>query len=144
MYLWVKTLHVVAVISWMAGLLYIFRLFVYHAMETEAVVRERFQVMERRLLNAITTPAGIVSVATGLGMIALNPGWLQMPWLHVKFTLVLGLIASNGFAIVARKRLITTPTRWKHQFFRVMNEVPTLLMVVIVAMVILKPMLWKA
>lgn len=142
MYLWVKTLHVVAVISWMAGLLYIFRLFVYHAMETEQVVRERFQVMERRLLNAITTPAGVVSVATGVTMIWLTPAWLSQPWLHVKFTLVLGLIASNAFAIVARKRLITEPHAWPHRFFRVMNEVPTLLMIIIVAMVILKPALW--
>ncbi len=141
--LWVKTLHVVAVISWMAGLLYIYRLFVYHAMETEQVVRERFQVMERRLLNAITTPAGIVSVITGLSMIWLTPAWLTMPWLHLKLALVVGLIASNGFAIFARKVLITSPNRWRHQFFRVMNEVPTLLMVLIVAMVILKPMLWK-
>jgi putative membrane protein len=144
MYLWVKTLHVVAVISWMAGLLYIYRLFVYHAMETEPVVRERFQIMERRLLNAITTPAGVVSVITGLTMIWLTPAWLTMPWLHLKLALVLGLIASNGFAIFARKILITSPTRWRHQFFRVMNEVPTLLMVLIVAMVILKPMLWKS
>ena len=143
MYLWVKTLHVVAVISWMAGLLYIFRLFVYHAMETEQVVRERFQVMERRLLNAITTPAGVVSVVTGVTMLWLTPGWLSQAWLHLKLTMVLGLIASNAFAIVARKRLITEPQAWSHRFFRVMNEVPTLLMLFIVAMVILKPMLWS-
>lgn len=143
MYLWVKTLHVVAVISWMAGLLYIYRLFVYHAMETETVVRERFQVMERRLLNAITTPAGVVSVATGIGMVWLMPAWLQMPWFHLKATLVLGLVASNVFAIHARKVLIDAPGRWPHRFFRVMNEVPTLLMIVIVATVILKPLLWQ-
>lgn len=142
MYLWVKTLHVVAVISWMAGLLYIFRLFVYHAMETEQVVRERFQVMERRLLNAITTPAGVVSVLTGVAMLWLTPGWLSQAWLHLKLTMVLGLIASNVFAIVARKRLLTEPQAWSHRFFRVMNEVPTLLMLFIVAMVILKPALW--
>ncbi|MDP3503398.1 MAG: CopD family protein [Myxococcales bacterium] len=142
MYLWIKTLHVVAVISWMAGLLYIYRLFVYHAMETEQVVRDRFQVMERRLLNAITTPAGVVSVATGVSMIWLVPSWLSQPWLHLKITLVLGLIVSNAFAIVARKRLIGEPHAWPHTFFRVMNEVPTLLMIFIVAMVILKPALW--
>ncbi len=139
MYLWVKTLHVLAVISWMAGLLYLYRLFVYHAMETEAVVRERFMLMERRLLNGIGTPAMVVSVLTGLTMIYQNTEFLKQGWLHVKLTLVVGMLASHGFAMFARKRLITTPTAWSHRFFRVMNEVPTVLMFGIVAMVILKP-----
>lgn len=142
MFLWLKTLHIIAVISWMAGLLYIFRLYVYHAMETEQVVRERFQVMERRLLNAITTPAGIVATITGVWMITLIPGWLSQGWLHLKLTMVLLLIGTHVFAIVARKRLITAPATWNHRFFRVMNELPTLLMIIIVGMVIFKPLLW--
>lgn len=142
MFLWLKTLHIIAVISWMAGLLYIFRLYVYHAMETEQVVRERFQVMERRLLNAITTPAGIVATITGVWMITLIPGWLSQGWLHLKLTMVVLLIATHVFAIVARKRLITAPATWNHRFFRVMNELPTLLMIIIVGMVIFKPLLW--
>ncbi|MBM4784336.1 MAG: protoporphyrinogen oxidase HemJ [Archangiaceae bacterium] len=143
MFLWLKTLHIIAVISWMAGLLYIFRLYVYHAMETEQVVRDRFQVMERRLLNAITTPAAIVAVITGVWMIALIPGWLSQGWLHLKLTMVVLLLGTHAFAIVARKRLITAPTTWNHKFFRVMNELPTLLMIIIVGMVIFKPLLWS-
>lgn len=143
MFLWLKTLHIIAVISWMAGLLYIFRLYVYHAMETEQVVRDRFQVMERRLLNAITTPAAIVAIITGVWMIALIPGWLSQGWLHLKLTMVVLLLGTHGFAIVARKRLITAPTTWNHTFFRVMNELPTLLMIIIVGMVIFKPLLWS-
>lgn len=142
MFLWLKTLHIIAVISWMAGLLYIFRLYVYHAMETEQVVRERFQVMERRLLNAITTPAGIVATITGVWMITIIPGWLSQGWLHLKLTMVVLLIGTHVFAIVARKRLITSPATWNHKFFRVMNELPTLLMIIIVGMVIFKPLLW--
>ncbi|MER2562219.1 MAG: protoporphyrinogen oxidase HemJ [Myxococcaceae bacterium] len=142
MFLWLKTLHIIAVISWMAGLLYIFRLYVYHAMETEQVVRERFQVMERRLLNAITTPAGIVATITGVWMITIIPGWLAQGWLHLKLTMVVLLIGTHVFAIVARKRLITAPATWNHKFFRVMNELPTLLMIIIVGMVIFKPLLW--
>jgi putative membrane protein len=143
MYLWVKAIHVMAIISWMAGMLYLYRLFVYHAMESEAVVRERLQVMERRLLNAITTPAAIVSVLTGVSMLWLMPTWLSQPWMHLKLTLVVMLVVSHGFAIVARRKLIEAPNTYSHRFFRVMNEVPTLLMIFIVIMVILKPMLWS-
>ncbi len=142
MFLWLKTLHIIAVISWMAGLLYIFRLYVYHAMETEQVVRDRFQVMERRLLNAITTPAAIVATITGVWMITIIPGWLSQGWLHLKLTMVVLLLGTHVFAIVARKRLITAPATWNHKFFRVMNELPTLLMIIIVGMVIFKPLLW--
>lgn len=138
--LWIKALHVVAVISWMAGLLYIYRLFVYHAMETEAVVMERFQVMERRLLNAITTPAGVVAVATGLTMIGMAPSlYLSQPWMHVKLTLVVGMLVSHALAIRYRKQLISAPHAVPHKRFRVLNEVPTLLMFGIVIMVIVRP-----
>jgi putative membrane protein len=141
--LWVKSIHVMAIVSWMAGLLYIYRLYVYHAMETEQVVRSRFEVMERRLLNAITTPAAIVSAITGTWMILLVPGFFAQPWLHAKLGLVGGLIWTHMFAIVVRKRLLTTPSRYKHTTFRFLNEVPTLLMIGIVILVIVKPMLWS-
>lgn len=137
--LWIKALHVVAVISWMAGLLYIYRLFVYHAMETEAVVRARFEVMERRLINAITTPAGIVALVTGTTMIALQTGLLTQPWLHAKLTLVVGLVGSHVYAIRARVRLLTEPHAVPHKRFRVLNELPTLLMIGIVIFVVVRP-----
>ena len=139
MMLWIKALHVIAVISWMAGLLYIYRLFVYHAMESEAVVRARFEVMERRLLNAITTPAGVVAVVTGTIMIVLTPGFLRQPWMHAKLTLVLGLLGSHVVAIGARHRLLKEPQAVSHKRFRVLNELPTLLMIGIVILVIVRP-----
>ncbi|MBI1949364.1 MAG: CopD family protein [Deltaproteobacteria bacterium] len=139
MMLWIKALHVIAVISWMAGLLYIYRLFVYHAMESEAVVRARFEVMERRLLNAITTPAGIVALVTGVAMIALSTGFLRQPWMHAKLTLVVGLLGSHVYAVLARKRLLTEPAAVSHKRFRFLNEVPTLLMIGIVILVIVRP-----
>lgn len=128
-----------SIISWMAGLLYLLRLFVYHAMETEAVVRERLQVMERRLLKAIGTPAMLASFITGIAMLVMVPTWLQQPWMHVKLTCVLAMAAVHGLAARWRKRLITAPTFKSHKFFRVMNEVPTLLMIIIVIMVIRRP-----
>lgn len=139
MILWIKALHVVAVISWMAGLLYIYRLYVYHAMETEAVVRARFEVMERRLLNAITTPAGLVALLTGTLMIVMQLHLLKQPWLHAKLTLVLGMIASHVYALRARRRLLTEPQAVSHKRFRVLNEIPTLLMIGIVIFVVVRP-----
>lgn len=139
MILWIKALHVVAVISWMAGLLYIYRLYVYHAMETEAVVRARFEVMERRLLNAITTPAGLVALLTGTLMIVMQLHLLKQPWLHAKLTLVLGMIASHVYALRARHRLLTEPQAVSHKRFRVLNEIPTLLMIGIVIFVVVRP-----
>jgi putative membrane protein len=139
MYLWIKTLHIVAVISWMAGLLYLPRLFVYHC-EAEMGSRqsETFKVMERRLLRAIMTPAMVVTWATGLWM-ASQAGFFQAGWLHAKLTLVLMLTVvhfhfwrlQNGFA----GDLNPHPQR----YYRIWNEIPTVLMIFIVGVVVLKP-----
>ncbi len=139
MFLWVKALHVVAVISWMAGLLYIYRLYVYHAMETEKVVQERLQVMERRLLRAITNPAGIVAVLTGGYMLSVQTAYFTQPWMHAKLTLVAGLIVMHVLALRYRVKLIESPHAVPHKVFRVLNEVPTLLMIGIVIMIIVRP-----
>lgn len=139
MLLWIKSVHVMAIISWMAGLLYVYRLFVYHAMETEQVAMERFQVMERRLLNGITTPAAVLSALTGSAMLWLVPSYLSQPWMLVKLALVLGLLVMNGVAYRYRTKLIAEPHAVRHQTFRVLNEVPTLLMIGIVIMIIVRP-----
>lgn len=139
MFLWVMAIHVMAVISWMAGMLYLYRLYVYHAEETEPVVMERLQVWERKLLNLITTPAMIVALLTGLAMLALNPEILKQPWMHIKFTALLGMFAVHGIAVKYRRVLVDQPHVKPGKFFRIMNEVPTLLMIIIVIAVIVKP-----
>ncbi len=136
---WLLALHVIAIIAWMAGMLYLFRLYVYHAMEQEQVVMERLQVMERRLLNFITTPAMIASALTGGTLLALQPYLLSQPWMHLKLTLVLGMFAAHGIAAKYRRLLVTNPRVKTDRFFRVMNEVPTVLMIGIVIAVIVKP-----
>jgi putative membrane protein len=138
-YRWILALHVMAVISWMAGLLYLWRLYVYHAMETEQVVMDRFQIMERRLLNGITTPAALVALLSGATMLALEPWLLTQPWMHLKLTLVLGLFASHALAASHRKKLLADPRVKPDRFYRVMNEVPTALMIGIVVAVIVRP-----
>jgi protoporphyrinogen IX oxidase len=134
------SLHIVAVISWMAGILYLYRLLVYHAAEKEPVVRARFEVMERRLYRAITMPAMIAAIVAGIGMIALDPRYYRgAHWLHVKLTLVVGLIAATVYAGREVKRAARGEALGAERRYRVLNEVPTLLMIGIVLLVILKP-----
>jgi putative membrane protein len=140
-YLWIKSLHLIAVISWMAGMLYLLRLYVNHAAETEQVVLERFQGMERRLLRAITNPAMIVTLLTGAAMLYIQPDYLKQPFMHMKLTLVFGMLVMHGLAARWRKRLITEPHFRSHRFFRVMNEIPTLLMIGIVICIVVRPFL---
>ncbi len=134
-----KSLHVIAVISWMAGILYLYRLVVYHVAEKEEVVRARFRVMERRLWRAITVPAMVVAAAAGLGMIWLDPTLLRAHWLQAKLALVVALILATLYAGRAVRRLAANQPVASERHFRVANEVPTLLMILIVILVIVKP-----
>ncbi|GGK34478.1 protoporphyrinogen oxidase HemJ [Salinarimonas ramus] len=138
-YLWLKSLHVIAIIAWMAGLLYLPRLFVYHtSAEKGSVQSETFKVMERRLLKAITTPAMIVAVVTGLWL-AFDGGWWSQGWLHGKLLLVLGLLVSHHLMARYVKAFAGDANHKSSKFFRAFNEVPTLLMIGIVILVIVKP-----
>lgn len=138
-YLWVKAVHVMAVISWMAGMLYLFRLYVYHAQETNPDVMARFQVMERRLLRAITTPAMIVALITGGTMLWWQSELLAFTFMRAKLVLVLGMVVMHGLGARWRKQLLTAPHARPHQFYRVMNEIPTVLMIGIVIFIIVRP-----
>lgn len=142
MYHWYKALlcvHIIGIISWMAGILYLFRLFVYHCEETESVVKARFTVMERKLYRYITLPAMIVSVLAGLGMLALAPALLSQGWLHAKLLLVFALILTTGYASTIHKNLVENNNQLSSKQLRLLNELPTLLMVFIVIFVIIKP-----
>lgn len=134
------SLHLIAVISWMAGILYLYRLLVYHAAETEAVVRERFKLMEMRLYRYITMPSMGVSILAGLAMIGLSPTYyMKAPWMHAKLTLVMALIASTVVAGRSMKRLVNDKPPFSERTYRILNEVPTLLMIGIVLLVVWKP-----
>jgi len=139
LYLWVKALHVIAVISWMAALLYLPRLMVYHCeAETGSRQSETFKIMERRLLRFIATPAMVAVWLTGLWMIY-EAGLLREGWLHGKLVLVLGLSAVHGLNAKWVKDFAADRNRRLPRFYRLMNEVPTLLMIGIVILVIVKP-----
>lgn len=139
MYEWIKAVHVIAVISWMAGMLYLPRLFVYHC-EAEAGSRqsETFKVMERRLLKAIINPAMIITWLAGI-YLAWAGHWYLSPWFHAKFVLVLLLSAVHGFFARWVKAFARDRNPHSQKFYRIINEVPTILMIAIVILVIVKP-----
>ena len=139
MYLWLKAFHVIAVMAWMAGMLYLPRLFVYHcAAEAGSTQSETFKVMERRLLNAIITPAMVVSWVLGLWLVWAG-GAYAVGWLHAKVVLVLVLSALHGFFVRCVRQFALDENRHSQKFYRIINEVPTILMIGIVILVVVKP-----
>lgn len=134
----IKILHIVSVISWMAGLLYLPRIFVYHTQvksggEADLIL----QTMERKLLRYIMNPAMILTFLFGFYMVS-QIGF-DMGWIHAKITLVLVLAGFHGFLSKCRKNFASGKNKYSQKFFRIINEVPTVLMIIIVALVILKP-----
>ena len=138
-YLWVKALHIIAVIAWMAGMLYLPRLFVYHcAAEPGSPQSETFKVMERRLLRGIINPAMIGTWILGFMLVAHDGLW-GAGWMHAKFALVIAMqLVHAGFARW-RRQFATDSNRHSARFYRIMNEVPAALMVAIVFFVVLRP-----
>lgn len=137
--IWIKAVHVIAVIAWMAGMLYLPRLFVYHAEVGPGTPQsETFKVMERRLLKAIINPAMAVTWIAGLWL-AWSSFAFQGGWLHAKITLVLVLSGLHGYLSAAVKKFAADANRKSPKHWRVINEVPTVLLVLIVILVIVKP-----
>ena len=138
-YVWVKALHLIAVMSWMAGLLYLPRLFVYHAMvEVESLRAQTFKIMERRLLRAIMNPAMILSWSLGLLLLHQNPGLLLMPWMWVKFTCVVLMTAAH-MVFARMRRQLEQDITLSEKAYRWWNEAPTILMIIIVIMAVVEP-----
>ena len=136
----IKALHILSVISWMVGLLYLPRLFVYHADTEIGTVRaETFKVMERRLLKAIMTPAMIASFIFGIWMITLNHGLVFEMWFQIKIVAVLAMAACHG-KFAKMQRLLEGDTRTlSAKIYKIWNEIPTVLLIVIVFAAVLKP-----
>ncbi len=134
----IKILHIVSVISWLAGLLYLPRIFVYHAQVVVGSESDKiFQTMERRLIRFIMLPAMILTF--GFGLYLASEIGFEFVWLHIKITLVLCLAAFHGFLSFCRKKFEKGQNKYSQKFYRIINEVPTVLMLVIVTLVILKP-----
>ena len=139
LYLWAKAIHVIAVIAWMAGMLYLPRLFVYHADAPIGSERsEMLKVMERRLLRAILNPAMVVTWVFGLWL-AWKGFSFSGGWLHAKLALVLGLSGVHGYLSASVRRFAEDRNTKPSRHWRIVNEIPTLLMIAIVILVIVKP-----
>jgi protoporphyrinogen IX oxidase len=139
MVLWLKALHVIAIIAWMAGMLYLPRLFVYHAdVPKGSDVSETFKVMERRLLKAIVTPSMILVFLTGFTLVYLTEDWRE-GWWQAKFALVLGLAGLHGYFAHCVRTFSEDANERSARFYRALNEAPTALMIVIVVLAVVKP-----
>lgn len=139
-YYWILSLHIISFISWMAGMFYLPRLFVYHTrLEVGSDASEMFKEMERKLLRIIINPAMIATWIFGLALSFGQDSWNAGAWFYIKFFAVLGMSAFHGYLSYWRRAFYRDQNKHDEKFFRMVNEVPTILMMVIVFMVILKP-----
>ncbi len=143
-YLWFKTLHIIGVVVWFAGLFYLVRLFIYHveAKEMEESIRESFesqyQLMERRLANIITTPGMILTLSMAICLLVSQPVWLQQTWMQAKLFFVALLLGYHFLCYRLMSQLQEKTCLWSPRQLRALNELPTLLLVVIVMLVVFK------
>lgn len=140
----IKAIHLIFVVSYFAGLFYIVRLFIYHTetqdkSETEqSILRSQFKIMEKKLWNVITVPAGVLVLVTGISMLVLNSALLSQPWMHIKFTAIFLLVGYHLWSYKTLKEIQKDQFKMKSVRLRMMNEVATLLLFIIAFAVILK------
>ncbi len=139
MYLWIKALHIIFMVTWFAAVFYLPRLFVYHAQTDDAPGHERFQVMERKLYRGIMTPSAVLTVAFGAWLLWLNPAWLSQGWLHAKLALVAALVAYHLWCGKLIRAFAANDNRHGHVWYRWFNELPVLVLVGVVILVEVKP-----
>lgn len=142
LYHWIKALHIIAMIAWMAGMLYLPRLFVYHTqVQKGSEASELFKIMERRLLRFIINPAMIVTWGAGLWLVnytnALNP--VNGMWMHWKFTMLVGMQIVHALLARHRRQFANDTNQKSTRYYRILNEVPTLLLIAIVVLVVVRP-----
>lgn len=140
LYLCLKAFHIMAVIAWFAGLFYIFRLFVYHLETDSEAVKRLMETAEQKLLRIIMNPAMILAWLLGLSLIALQwPGIMQQGWLHIKLLFVILLTGYHMYAAKVRKQLLAGTCKLSGKQARLINEIPAVIMIVVVLMVELQP-----
>ncbi|WP_404790280.1 protoporphyrinogen oxidase HemJ [Altericista sp. CCNU0014] len=143
-YFWFKAFHIIGVVVWFAGLFYLVRLFIYHVEANDepepaqSILKKQYGLMEKRLLNIITTPGMLVTVVCAIGLLVVQPDWLKQGWLHAKLTFVVLLLGYHYYCTRLMKQLAAGTCRWSGQQLRALNEAPTVLLVVIVLLVVFK------
>lgn len=140
LFLWVKAFHLIAVICWFAGLFYLPRLFVYHASSDDAISKERFKVMERKLYRGIMTPSAIAVLGLGIWLVSFNASYyMSSGWFHAKLTLVFLLFGYHHACGRLLKKFALDQNTRSHVFYRWFNEVPVVILILIVILVIVRP-----
>ena len=138
--LWVKAFHIIAVICWFAGIFYLPRLFVYHSMAEDKISKERFVIMEGKLLKVIMNPSAVLSIVLGVFMLLeYHQSYQGSLWIHVKLLMVLLLIIFHGFCIYFARQFAADKNIHSDKFYRIFNELPVPLLVVIIIMVVVRP-----
>jgi putative membrane protein len=138
--LWVKTLHIIFMVTWFSGLFYLPRLFVYHAMATDNISIERFKIMERKLYFGIMTPGAVFTLLFGGWLLSYHlHAYLHMPWMHLKLSLVLLTLLYHLYLGRVLRRFKVDNNRHSHVFYRFLNEIPVVFLVGIVILVIVQP-----
>ncbi|MDP8966765.1 MAG: protoporphyrinogen oxidase HemJ [Cyanobacteriota bacterium] len=143
-YYWFKAFHLIGVVVWFAGLFYMVRLFVYHAEAAQepepaqTILKNQYEIMEKRLYNIITTPGMVVTVAMAIGLLTTEPEVLKDGWLQIKLAFVVALIAYHFYCGRMMRQLAAGECNWGGQQFRALNEAPTVLLVVIVLLAVFK------
>lgn len=138
--LWVKSFHIIFMVTWFAGLFYLPRLFVYHSMATDDISNARFKIMERKLFHGIMTPGALLTVIFGIWLISYNPhGYMQMQWLHMKLGLVLLLVLYHLYLGKLLYSFRADKNKHGDKFYRILNEIPVIFLIAIVILVVVKP-----
>jgi len=143
-YYWFKAFHLIGVVVWFAGLFYLVRLFVYHAEASQepepaqTILKNQYQIMEKRLYHIITTPGMMVTVAMAIGLLITEPELLRDRWLHIKLAFVAALIVYHFYCGRIMRQLAAGQCNWSGQHFRALNEAPTVLLVAIVLLAVFK------
>ncbi|BAY66373.1 protoporphyrinogen oxidase HemJ [Tolypothrix sp. FACHB-123] len=143
-YSWFKAFHIIGFVVWFAGLFYLVRLFIYHVEANQepeparTILKNQYQIMEKRLYNIITTPGMLVTVAMAIGLLSTEPDVLKEGWLHIKLVFVTLLIGYHHYCSRLMKKLAVDECRWNSQQLRALNEAPTVMLMVIVLLAVFK------
>lgn len=137
--LWLKALHLIFMVTWFAGLFYLPRLFVYHAMSDDEISLQRFCVMERKLLWGIATPGGVLTLLFGVWLLAYRPDLLFVGWMQLKLALVGVLVGYHAWCIVLQRRFARGGNRHGHVWYRWFNEAPVVILIAVVVLAVLRP-----
>lgn len=138
--LWIIAFHIISMVTWFSGLFYLPRLFVYHSMASDSISIERFKIMERKLYYGIATPGAILTILFGIWIISFNPqNYMHMFWLHLKLGLIFLLIVFHIYLGLLLYDFKKNRNKHSHTFYRIMNEIPVIFLIVIVIFAIVKP-----